>query len=99
MGGLPPDMQFKLIEPLKWLFKDEVREAGAEMGLAEEIIWRQPFDRSGDSHLGGCYPEKLEILRQADAIVHQEIKTRVYTGDLAILCRAVFDAECRSDGG
>ncbi len=76
VGGLPPDMQFKLIEPLKWLFKDEVREAGAEMGLAEEIIWRQPFPGPGLAIriLGDVTREKLEILRQADAIVHQEIK-------------------------
>jgi GMP synthase (glutamine-hydrolysing) len=76
VGGLPDDMQFQLIEPLKWLFKDEVREAGAEMGLAEDIIWRQPFPGPGLAIriLGEVTEEKLEILRNADSIVYQEIK-------------------------
>jgi len=75
VGGLPPDMRFELIEPLRMLFKDEVRQVGLELGLPQEIIWRQPFPGPGLAVriIGEITPEKLECLREADAIVQEEI--------------------------
>lgn len=76
VGGLPKDMQFKLIEPLKMLFKDEVRMLGKELGMPEDIIWRQPFPGPGLGIriLGEVTKDKLDILREADDIIFQEIK-------------------------
>jgi GMP synthase (glutamine-hydrolysing) len=76
VGGLPEAMKLKLIEPLRELFKDEVRKVGAELGLPEEICWRHPFPGPGLAIrcLGDVAGEKLEILREADAIVLEEIK-------------------------
>jgi len=75
VGGLPPHMKFKLIEPLRELFKDEVREVGALLGLPAEIIWRQPFPGPGLAIrvLGEVNEERLTVLREADAIVQDEI--------------------------
>jgi GMP synthase (glutamine-hydrolysing) len=76
VGGLPKNMKFVLLEPLRALFKDEVREVGAQLGLPREIVWRQPFPGPGLAVriLGAVSPERLRILREADWIVIDEMK-------------------------
>lgn len=76
VGGLPTDLEFELIEPLRDLFKDEVRHLGLQLGLPEEIVWRHPFPGPGLAVrcLGEVTRERLETLREADAIVVGEIK-------------------------
>ncbi len=75
VGGLPEDMQFKLIEPLRTIFKDEVRMVGEELGMPKEIVWRQPFPGPGLGIrvLNEITQEKIDILREADHIVTSEI--------------------------
>ena len=77
VGGLPDDLQFELVEPLRTLFKDEVRAVGAELGLPERLVWRQPFPGPGLAIriVGGeATKERLDILRDADAILQDEIR-------------------------
>ncbi len=76
VGGLPPKMEFKLLEPLRELFKDEVRRVAELLGLPPEIVWRQPFPGPGLAIrvLGEVTPERLELLREADAIVQDEVR-------------------------
>ncbi|MGO8869995.1 MAG: glutamine-hydrolyzing GMP synthase [Acidimicrobiales bacterium] len=76
VGGLPEDLAFDLVEPLRLLFKDEVRAVGEELGLPHDIVWRQPFPGPGLAVriVGEVTPERAEILRAADAIVVEEIR-------------------------
>ena len=76
VGGLPKNMRLKLIEPLRYLFKDEVREVGLELGLSEEMVYRQPFPGPGLAIriLGEVTSERLELLRSADWVVMDEVK-------------------------
>jgi GMP synthase (glutamine-hydrolysing) len=86
VGGLPGDMNLELVEPLRYLFKDEVRRAGAALGLPDEIVWRQPFPGPGLAVriLGEITWERLETLRMADAIFVEELqKAGLLLGDEA----------------
>lgn len=76
VGGLPEKMGFKLIEPLRSLFKDETRQLGEKLGIPHDLVWRQPFPGPGLGIrvLGEVTPEKLEIVRESDAILREEIK-------------------------
>jgi GMP synthase (glutamine-hydrolysing) len=76
VGGLPADMRMRLVEPLRLLFKDEVRRVGEELGMPERMVWRQPFPGPGLAIriIGEVTAERLEILRAADAILQDEIR-------------------------
>src|SRR5207247_8257395 len=76
VGGLPDKMHFELVEPVRQLFKDEVRQVGLQLGLPKEIVYRQPFPGPGLAVriLGDVTPERLSILREADTIVQSEMK-------------------------
>jgi GMP synthase (glutamine-hydrolysing) len=76
VGGLPADMKLKLVEPLRLLFKDEVRRVGEELGMPERMVWRQPFPGPGLAIriIGAVSGERLAILREADAILQEEVR-------------------------
>jgi len=76
VGGLPADMEMELVEPLRLLFKDEVRRVGEELGLPEQMVWRQPFPGPGLAIriIGDVTRERLEILREADAVLQEEVR-------------------------
>jgi GMP synthase (glutamine-hydrolysing) len=104
VGGLPEEMDFELVEPLRDLFKDEVRNVGAELGLPEEIVWRQPFPGPGLAVrvVGDVTPERLAALRSADAIVQEEIRRAGIQGELwqafAVLLAGVQSVGVMGDG-
>jgi GMP synthase (glutamine-hydrolysing) len=99
VGGLPDDLQFTLVEPLRTLFKDEVRQVGLELGLPEEIVWRQPFPGPGLGIriIGSVTQERLDLLREADAIVRAELKSAGLDRDIW-QCPVVLLADVRSVG-
>jgi len=82
VGGLPEDMQFELVEPLRYLFKDEVRAVGEALGLPESMVWRQPFPGPGLTVrcLGEVTPERVSRLRAADAILQEELSNAGFLG-------------------
>ena len=99
VGGLPDDLKFHLVEPLRWLFKDEVRRVGEELGLPQPIVRRQPFPGPGLAIriIGEVTAERLEILREADAIVREEMSA-AGLDTLVWQCPVVLLAEVRSVG-
>jgi GMP synthase (glutamine-hydrolysing) len=99
VGGLPEEMDFELVEPLRDLFKDEVREVGEELGLPEEIVRRQPFPGPGLAVriVGEVMPDRLAIVRAADAIVNEEIR-RAGLHHKLWQCFAVLLGDVRSVG-
>jgi GMP synthase (glutamine-hydrolysing) len=99
VGGLPEDLQFRLVEPLRTLFKDEVRRVGLELGLPEAIVWRQPFPGPGLAIriVGEVTRERLEVLREADAIAREEL-TAAGLDRMIWQCPVVLLAEVRSVG-
>ena len=99
VGGLPDDLQFELVEPLRTLFKDEVRAIGAELGLPREIVQRQPFPGPGLGIriVGAVNKERLDLLRKADAIVREELSAAGLDGEIW-QCPVVLLADVRSVG-
>jgi GMP synthase (glutamine-hydrolysing) len=84
VGGLPEDMEFELVEPLRLIFKDEVRKVGEELGLPERMVWRQPFPGPGLAIriIGEVTRERLDTLREADAVLLEEIRRAGLYGEL-----------------
>lgn len=99
VGGLPDDLNFALIEPLRTLFKDEVRQVGLELGLPEEIVWRQPFPGPGLGIriIGEVTAQRLELLRDADAIARFELKAAELDHEIW-QCPVILLADVRSVG-
>ena len=99
VGGLPEDIKFQLIEPLRTLFKDEVRAIGTELGLPDEIVWRQPFPCPGLGIriIGEITKERLDLLREADAIAREELSKAGLDRDIW-QCPVVLLADVHSVG-
>ena len=99
VGGLPEDIKFQLIEPLRPLFKDEVRAIGTELGLPDEIVWRQPFPGPGLGIriIGEITKERLDLLREADAIAREELSKAGLDRDIW-QCPVVLLADVHSVG-
>lgn len=99
VGGLPKDIKFQLIEPLRTLFKDEVRAIGTELGLPDEIVWRQPFPGPGLGIriIGEITKERLDLLREADAIAREELSKAGLDRDIW-QCPVVLLADVHSVG-
>ena len=99
VGGLPKDIKFQLIEPLRTLFKDEVRAIGTELGLPDEIVWRQPFPGPGLGIriIGEITRERLDLLREADAIAREELSRAGLDRDIW-QCPVVLLADVHSVG-
>lgn len=99
VGGLPDDLKFILVEPLRTLFKDEVRQVGIELGLPQEIVWRQPFPGPGLGIriIGEVTQERLDLLREADSIARFELKAAGLDRDIW-QCPVVLLADVRSVG-
>ena len=99
VGGLPADLDFSLIEPLRTLFKDEVRAIGTELGLPDEIVWRQPFPGPGLAIriIGEITKERLDLLREADAIAREELTKADLDRDIW-QCPVVLLADVHSVG-
>ncbi|ATU20639.1 glutamine-hydrolyzing GMP synthase [Bifidobacterium choerinum] len=99
VGGLPDDIKFELIEPLRSLFKDEVRAIGTELGLPDEIVWRQPFPGPGLGIriIGEITKERLDVLRDADAIAREELSKAGLDRDIW-QCPVVLLADVHSVG-
>ena len=99
VGGLPDDLKFHLVEPLRWLFKDEVRRVGEELGLPQPIVRRQPFPGPGLAIriIGEVTAERLQVLREADAIVREEMSA-AGLDTLVWQCPVVLLADVRSVG-
>lgn len=99
VGGLPEDLSFELVEPLRTLFKDEVRAVGSELGLPDEIVWRQPFPGPGLGIriIGEVTRERLDILRRADAIARAELTAAGLDREIW-QCPVVLLADVRSVG-
>ena len=101
VGGLPKDIKFQLIEPLRTLFKDEVRAIGTELGLPDEIVWRQPFPGPGLGIriIGEITKERLDLLREADAIAREELPRPVSTATSGSAGRAACRRAFRGRAG
>jgi GMP synthase (glutamine-hydrolysing) len=99
VGGLPDDLQFALVEPLRALFKDEVRRVGEQLGLPAEIVWRQPFPGPGLGIriIGEVTQERLDVLREADAITREELSAAGLDREIW-QCPVVLLADVRSVG-
>ena len=102
VGGLPADLGLGLVEPFRFLFKDEVRAIGTKLGLSDAVVWRQPFPGPGLGVriLGDITPERVRVLQEADAIVREELAKagleRVIWQAFAVLLPSEFETRAKS---